>query len=110
METMYNETVCARLEEALEKEEVLSKLADAADLEQFKAILADEGVDLTDEDVAAIMERLDEYKSNDELTEEQLNAVSGGCILCGIALVGSCAVTAYVVFKVGKWIIDRRFK
>ena len=110
METMYNETVCARLEEALEKEEILAKLAAASDLEQFKDILTEEGIVLSDGDIATIMEKLDEYKANDELTEEQLDAVNGGCILCGIAVIGSVAVTAYVVFKVGKWIIDKKIK
>lgn len=109
METMYSSEICSRIEEMLENEEIVTKLAAADSEEAFKAIFHDAGVDLAESDVASIMEQLDAYKNSDTLSEEQLEAVSGGCVLCGIALVGGAIVAGYIVWKVGKWIIDRKY-
>ena len=109
METMYSSETCSRIEDMLEDEAIIQKLASADSEEEFKAIFHDAGVDLAESDVASIMEQLDAYKNSDTLSEEQLEAVSGGCILCGIALVGSAIVAGYVVWKVGKWIIDKKY-
>lgn len=109
METLYSSEICSRIEDMLENEEVIERLAAADSDSEFKAIFHDAGVDLAESDIASIMEQLDAYKNSDTLSEEQLEAVSGGCILCGIALVGSAVVAGYIVWKVGKWIIDKKY-
>ncbi len=103
---MYTKEVCSRIEEMLENEEIVKRLAEASSNAEFKAVFQEAGVQLEDSEVNTIMEQLKAYKTGDTLTEEQLEAVSGGCFLCACAIVVSCAVTAYVVYKVGKWIVD----
>ena len=106
---MYNEAFCDKLQEILENEENLALLAGAKDIDSLKAAFLTLGVDLADEELHAVFAQLNDIKNSSELTEEMLDAVNGGCILCGIALVGGCIVAAYIVFKIGKWIVDKKY-
>ena len=113
MENMYSAAVCERLEKALENEETVQKLANASSKEELGEYLHEMNIDLADDDLSAIAEQLDTYKNNDELTEEQMNSVSGGftlvSILAGAALIGSAALVGYVTTKVGCWIVDKKY-
>lgn len=106
---MYNEVFCNNLQDVLESEENIALLAEAKDVNSLKAIFLNLGIDLADEELQTVFSQLNEINNSDELTEDMLDAVSGGCILCGIALAGGCVVAAYIVFKVGKWIVDRKY-
>ena len=109
---MYTEEFYNKLQAALEQEENLDKLAAAGTVEEFKAVLAELGMDLADEDAAAVMAKLEECRSSGELAEEDLENVSGGLIteiVLGTVYIGSLIITTVIVYKVGKWIIDKKY-
>ena len=106
---MYNESFCEKLQAVLEDEKNLERLAEAKDKDELKAVFSDLGLEISDEDLSNVSRQLEEFKDSEEFSEEVLENVSGGCILCGIALVGGCIVTAYIVYKIGKWWVDKKY-
>lgn len=111
---MYTEQTIERLNEVLENEEVVNRLAQSQGAEELSTILAEEGVEISSDDIEKITKKLETVRQTGEFDEETLEAVSGGGAITVAGLmafgpyVAAGLVTAYVVFKVGKWIVDKK--
>lgn len=112
---MYSEEFLKKYEAVLNNEAVLERLAEAESEEELKRVFLDQGLELTETDLSTIASNLKEIKDSGELSEEMLEAVSGGFALtAGFALVCIAGVTAGIVgaatFAIGKAIVDNKNK
>lgn len=84
------------LEEAIKNDETLpEKLENAKNEKEFKSVLGETKVNLTDEEVSAMYQEFRRQLS-DELNEENLENVSGGSVVAGVTI-----IAAGVAFTVG---------
>lgn len=74
----YTEELMSAIEEALQDKDFVSKLTEAQDKEQFKALFLERGIEIDDVLANSAIERLDYLKTGGELTVEELEMVSGG--------------------------------
>lgn len=106
---MTKEEVDNRLNELIQNELFLDKIANSPSLEDTQAILKDEGVEMTIDELCEAMESgktlLEEngyLDSNGELTEKALEAVAGGgwkrkvagALICALGVVSGHAGVA----------------
>lgn len=106
---MFDENAQKRIVEILEDESVLEELAAADSDEALSELLNGQGISLDNADIETICAKLNHIKESDELSEEDLEDAAGGCVLCAVAMIGSAIIAGYIVFKVGKWIIDKKY-
>lgn len=107
---MYQKEIVERLEQIMEKEAFVEKLAEAATEEEMCELFRQEGIQMESGDVAAIVSELEKYRESDELTDEMLDQVSGGFITLAAyaAGVATTVVVGYVTYKIAKFIIDKK--
>lgn len=110
MEKMYDVEFQNELQVALEDEAFVTKVAQLTTKDELKEAFLEKGITLDDELVTMVKDNLDTIRETGELSEELLDAVSGGSILGGIVMIGAGYVTGKIVWKIGKAIIDRIYR
>ena len=109
---MYNKEFVDSLNSLLSDSSFVEKLSEVETVEEITTLFAERGLTVEDTDLEQILVGIRKYADNDELSEDMLEDVSGGFaisgLICAGAMIGSAIVVGYVVWKVGKWIIDRR--
>ena len=107
---MYSIEFAEKLDKKMAEETFLEKISMAESEEQLKGIFSEEGFEIQDSDLANILEHLQKYKTEEELSEEMLDDVNGGFIslVAYGAFVGAAALTTYVVAKVGIYIVKKK--
>lgn len=76
MENMMKEKLAA----TFANEAIAAKLKEAADIEQMRKVLAENGVEFTDEELAQFISQAAKSADNGELDETQMEEVSGGIV------------------------------
>lgn len=82
-----------RIEEALADPEFGSKAAKIRDVEAFKALFAERGIELSDEVAQGAIDKMVSIENGEELSAEDLDLVAGGGLgkkLSGHALIWGC--------------------
>lgn len=95
---MLNEVTSAKLKALFEDKEFGAKFREIEDFAEMKKLFADNGVEISDEDLKKGLEivlKNAENQNTDELTEEQMEEVSGGFV-GWIIFGGACAVVSGV--------------
>ncbi len=110
MEKTYDIEYQQEIADALEDTDLLQKLADATDAEEIKKLFLEKGIILDDEVAQPLMENLQTIHDTGELSEEMLEAVSGGTILGAAVMIGCGLLTFYITVKVGCWIVRKIVK
>lgn len=103
---MMNETVAIKIKNLFADEEFAKKFSAAEDFAEVKQLFADNGIDISDDELNHLLEAMlakIEARDGSELSEDQLENVAGGfiewIILGGVfAVVGG--VSAYKLRKV----------
>ena len=112
---MNDKQFAEKFAELISNEEFANQLKGVKDREEIKKLFKTNGLDLTEEMLDAIMEKLAHYEATGELDEETLSLVSGGGFFSYVvvgAVMGACAgggtgavVGAVAGFAV--WVITR---
>lgn len=83
------------IEEALKDEAFAEKITSQTSVEEIKNLFATKNIELDDEIAEAAISKLDSYKESGELTEDDLEMVSGGAFW---STVKGCAVGGALVY------------
>ena len=59
-------------------EEVREKLLNATNEEEIKAVIADNGIEVSEEEIEQIIKEISGLKDKEELSPEELDAIAGG--------------------------------
>ena len=110
MEKTYTVDYQNAIAEAMEDEAFLQTLSAAENTEQLKDAFNEKGIALDDEIAVPLMENLRGIHDSGELSEEMLEAVSGGTILGAAVMIGCGFITFYITVKVGCWIVRKLVK
>lgn len=85
------------LKDALEDVAFADALGDASTESAFTELLAGKGIELSSEETAAYFDAVRKGVAGEELDEESLDDVSGGC--AGLALAVGVAAATYYLYK-----------
>lgn len=77
-----------KLEKVFKDEAMAAKLKEAADIDAIKAVLAEAGVELTEEELAEVVRVAAESAGSGELSEDQMDEVSGGIVRTALKALG----------------------
>ena len=99
-----------QVEQLFTETDLASKLAGAEDEKSFNAILLQNGIVLSEEDLGIVYNKINAMKNGEELSEDSLETVSGGSILLAAAAIASGIIAGAIVWYVGKWIIDKTYE
>lgn len=85
MANISNELI-AKIEDALNDEAFIGRIVELRNVEEVKAIFLEKSIEVDDEIANAVISKLENYKATGELSEDDLEMVSGGGKLGAIAL------------------------
>lgn len=95
------------LEKLSKDEEFMKKLGNAVDPEQLQKAFGEYGVQITLEEAAQVIENAKALPDN-ELTEDDLDAVSGGILVSTLGGWLICCAVVYAAATFGKIALNRR--
>ena len=101
--SMENENLKAKLEEAMRDEAFVAMLGEAVTPEEAQKLFASKGIEFSLEEVKAIAKSLQVKAENSELSEDDLEAVSGGYFSTIAIAVGPLAMIASHIARKWKW-------
>jgi predicted ribosomally synthesized peptide with nif11-like leader len=101
-------TIVIKVEELMKDKDFVEQMLSAETAEAAQALFASRGVEFTLEEITQIGAGLKACISEDELSDADLNAVSGGIALATVASVvsiisGGVAVVDFIGKRVGWW-------
>lgn len=105
---MDNNEIMIEFDKVFENEAFVQELADATSAAELKRLLSLKDIRVSEEGAEEIFSQILRIKNGGELSEEELDQVGGGWVGFGIGVIA--VGTFYIVYKIGKKIVDSKCK
>lgn len=97
----YTENMMIAIDEALKDGDFCNKLAETTRAAEIKALFLEKGIEVDDELANAAFKQKERVLAGEELSEEELELVAGGCRKCWAAWAGAGALAGIAGGPIG---------